>query len=218
MAAKISGHPVFTVRAVTVEGASYLSNDDIIATAGVEPGVNIFDVNLAEVSRVLNERYTVEDFVVYRKLPDTVAIEVQERTPVALLSLDTLVGVDKNGEPLPHIGAELIDTLPIITGVKNVNALSDSTVKMRIKAGIALLDRIHRDAPAVYGRVSEVDVSSISGLGINLVDNGIQVIIGDRDWSRKIPNLERIINEVTWRKDDVKVLDIQSGKTIVLRK
>jgi len=218
VAAKISGHPVFTVRAVTVEGASYLSNDDIIAAAGVEPGVNIFDVNLAEVSRVLNERYAVEDFVVYRKLPDTVAIEVQERTPVALLSLDTLVGVDKNGEPLPHIGAELIDTLPIITGVKNVSALSDSTVKERIKAGIALLDRIHRDAPAVYGRVSEVDVSSISGLGINLVDNGLQVIIGDRDWSRKIPNLERIINEVTWRKDDVKVLDIQSGKTIVLRK
>lgn len=218
VAVKISAHPIFTVRAVIVDGASYLSRDDIIATAGIESGVNIFDVDLAEVSRVLNDRYAVEDFVVYRRLPDTVAIEVQERTPVALLSLDTLVGVDKNGEPLPHIGAELIDTLPIITGVKSTKALSDSTIKERIRAGISLLDRIHDDAPAVYGRVSEVDVSSISSLGINLVDNGLQVIIGDRDWSRKIPNLERIINEVTWRKEDVRVLDIQSGETIVLRK
>ena len=214
--AKISTHPIFNVRDVTVEGAEYLEPDNICKIADIEYETNIFDVNLLSVSNKLENAFSAEKFTVFRRLPHTVVIEVHERKPVALLNIKKLVGIDSEGVPLPHIGAEMIDTLPIITGIKSVSSLSDSTVKERLRTGLRMLERISTDAPAVYKRISEVDVTNMVNMGINLVDNGLRVIIGNREWKHKIPNLERIINEVTWRRENVKSVDIRFGEKVIV--
>jgi cell division protein FtsQ len=213
-----ASHPVFNLREVKIEGARYLDSEKLLKTAGIKPGVNIFNVDLAQVSQSLKSAFAAENFTVYRRLPNTIVISVRERKPVALLNMNTLVGVDKDGVPLPHVGADMVGALPIITGIKSISSLSDSTVKARLLTGLRMLNRISKDAPSVYTRISEVDVSNTAELGISLVDNGLQVIIGDRDWVRKIPNLEKVINEVTWRRSDAKAVDIRFGEKIIVRK
>jgi len=211
-------HPVFNVRNVVVEGADYLDPEAIMETAGVPEGDNIFDLDLAAVSEALEQAYVAEDFVVFRRLPDTVAIRVRERKPVALLNATTIIGVDEDGVPLPHVGAACVETLPIISGVKSVEALADSSVRERLKTGLRLLGKISDEAPSVYGRISEIDVSSISDMGITLIDNGLEVIIGSDDWNKKIPKLENVIARVSQQVDAVKAVDIRFGDKIFVRK
>ena len=215
---KVASHPVFMVREVVVEGARYIDSEKISASAGIEPGINIFDVDLAGVAQALKNEYTAENFTVFRRLPQTVVIEVYERKPVALLNMKTLVGVDSEGVPLPHIGAGMIDSLPIISGISSVSSLSDSTTRVRLISGLRMLDRISSEAPAVYSRISEVDVTNMAEMGISLVDNGIRVIIGDQDWKSKIPKLDRIINEVTRRRDKVKTVDVRIPDKVIVTK
>ncbi|MBN1290928.1 MAG: FtsQ-type POTRA domain-containing protein [Candidatus Latescibacteria bacterium] len=214
----IASHPVFNVRDVVVEGAQYLNEEEIIETASVELNANIYDIDIERISQSLQKTYTAEDFTIFRRLPHTIVIDITERKPVALLNMDSMVGVDENGVPLPHIGADLVESLPIITGIKSVSSLADSTVRARLLTGLNMLNSISEDAPSVYKRISEVDVTTTASMGISLVDNGIDVIIGDKDWKRKIPTLAKIINEVTRRDDSIKAVDIRFGEKIYVKK
>ncbi len=214
----IAAHPVFNIRHVVVEGAQYLDSEKIIEKAGVELGANIHEIDVEAISETLEKTFAAEDFTVFRRLPNTMVISIRERRPVALLNMKTLVGVDENGVPLPHIGADMVESLPIITGIKTVSSLSDSTVKERLLKGLSMLGHIYEGAPSVYNRISEVDVSNMAKMGICLVDNGLEVIIGDSDWAKKIPVLDKVINEVTKRDEAVKAIDIRFGEKIYVRK
>ena len=45
----------------------------------------------------------------------------------------------------------------------------------------------------------------------------IEVIVGEKDWVRKISVLDKVINEVTSRRDAVKAVDIRFGETVVVK-
>ena len=214
---KIKAHPMFSVQEVTVNGADYIDPEAIRELVEVEPGVNIFTVDLAEVSKNLKQAFTAEDFTVYRRLPDTIAVRVRERRPVALLNADKLIGVDAEGVPLPHIDAGYVETLPIITGISKVASLQDSTTRARLKAGLGLLDNISRNAPGVYGKISEVDVTRLSEMGISLVDNGLSVIIGEDGWDEKVKNLDSVLKQVKGRVESIRAVDIRFGEKIFVR-
>ena len=215
---RIKQHPVFTIRRVVVEGADYINPVEIKKTASVQTGINIFDVDLVAVSRTLKKMYAAEDFIIYQRLPDTIAIRVLERKPVALLNVHEIIGVDAEGVPLPHVGASLVEKLPIVTGVDNFAALSDTTVRKRLVTGLRLLGRISEESPAVYGRISEIDVTSVTNMGITLIDDGLEVIIGPDDWGRKIPMLETVIDRVSAGMEKVKAVDIRFVDKVFVRK
>jgi len=215
---RIKSHQIFNVRQVVVDGAQYINSEEIIDAAEIEMGKNIFEIDIVKVSENLKNEFSTEDFTVYKSLPNSIMIRLHEKQPVALLNMKELVGVDKNGVPLPHVGAEFVESLPIVTGIKSISSLSDSTVKARLLTGLNLLESINSKAPSTYKRISEINVSSINAMGISLIGNGLEIIIGEKDWTRKIPVLDKIITEVTSRKDAVKVVDIRFGETIIVKK
>jgi cell division septal protein FtsQ len=196
--------PVFTVHKVVVGGARYISRDKIIASSGIKPGCGLFNVNLVNVAIRLNQEYAARDFIVYRRLPDTIVIKVQERKPVALLGTEKVMGVDNEGVPLPYVGQDMVSTLPIVSGIKSAASMSDPQVKARVVSGLKLLDTISKNCPELMKRISDINVST---MGINL-DNGLEVIIGETDWPEKVQNLEKWIDGVTGRLDSVKTLDL----------
>ena len=209
---RVTALPVFIVSRVTVEGAEHLDRSRILETADIAPGINIFRADLKRASDRLRKEFAAEDFTVYRRIPDTIVIRVRERKPVALISGGKLIGVDANGVPLPHIGASMSDSLPIITGINGgESSLADPAVRHRLLSGLKLLDAIARQSPGMYKRISEINVSSLSDMGFNLIDTGLEVIIGESGWGEKLPNLERVINQVTGRMDSVKTVDMRFG-------
>ncbi len=213
----IKSHQIFNVRQVLVNGAQYINSEKIINAAAIEMGKNIFEIDIVKISENLKRGFAAEDFTIYKGLPNSIIIRLHEKQPVALLNVKELVGVDKNGVPLPHVGADLVESLPIVTGINSISSLSDSTVKARLVAGLNLLEKISDNAPSTYKRISEINVSSMNTLGISLIDSGLEVIVGEKDWVRKISVLDKVINEVTSRRDAVKAVDIRFGETVVVK-
>jgi len=214
----VTGLPEFTIRQVIIEGAEHLDKEKIESLSGITIGENIFEVNLGDAAESLKAEFAAEDFIVFRKLPGTIVIRVLERLPVALINVGKLVGVDDDGVPLPHIGADMVDTLPIITGVRSIASLSDPEVKKRLLTGLRFLDAITAQAPGVQKRISEINISNSSTMGFNLIDTGLEVIIGESGWAEKLPNLEKVITQVTGRTDTIRVLDMRIGEKIYLKK
>ncbi len=215
---RIVSLPVFTIRTVQVEGTQHLDKARILKSAAIHPGENIFRADLAKASRLLRKEFAAQDFTLFRRLPDTIVIRVVEREPVALINDGELVGVDAQGVLLPHIGADMVDSLPIITGVTGARTLNEPGAKERLMAGLRLLDAITRQAPGVQKRISEINAANASTLGISLLDNGIEVVIGDGGWAGKLPNLEKVIRQVVSRGDSVQSVDMRFGEKIFIRK
>ena len=88
--------PLFRAKIVRIEGERRLGERQVMRLAGVEPGVNVFHLDAAEVQRRLEADPRVAAASVTRHLPSTVVISVTERVPVAVVA-DGLGGVELVG-------------------------------------------------------------------------------------------------------------------------
>lgn len=98
------------VEDVRVSGTATIAVDDVLAAAAVTPGVPLAAVDTAAVAdRVVAALPAVERAVVGRSWPDTVTVEITERTPVAVTGTrqgDALVdrsGVVYRGAVVPGL-------------------------------------------------------------------------------------------------------------------
>ena len=80
----------FTVKNVELAKNDRFSVDLVKQITGIKPGLNMFEIDLKECEKALEERPYVIEAKVSRKLPDTINVSLDVRTPVAV--------VKKNGE------------------------------------------------------------------------------------------------------------------------
>ena len=78
--------PELTVRMIEVAGAHRLSDKEVSRMAGVAAGDHLCRISPAEICRRLEANPIIEKARVRRCIPDTVRIEVTERTPLFVLA------------------------------------------------------------------------------------------------------------------------------------
>lgn len=107
---------LFTVTRVDVDGdLRHLRADDVRVLSGVQPGQNLFRIDMAEVQKRVSGDPWVAEVTVRRKLPHTLWIYVSEREPVAIMNGKEDYYVDSKGVTFPAGDAALED-LPVMTG------------------------------------------------------------------------------------------------------
>ncbi len=97
----VYGSDLLTVEAVEVSGGSALSDQDVIDAAAVPLGVPLATADLRSVELRVGALAQVRSVEVTRQWPHTIAIDVQERIPVAVVAIgDELRGLDRDGQVL----------------------------------------------------------------------------------------------------------------------
>ena len=109
---------VFEVREIRVTGNTSLSRENIVLAAGINPGENIFKLDLKSAAEKLKVISMIKSVDMSRHLPWTVEIRVEERKPIALLPVDSgFIQVDDEGFYIQK-GNVGLNGLPVITGLK----------------------------------------------------------------------------------------------------
>lgn len=104
------------LKALTVEGRNMTSRDDLLAAIDVERGSPIMSINVAQARAAIEALPWVKTAKVERRLPDSVHIMIEERTPYALWQRDgryTLV--DRDGKSIVDVPTA-DQSLPLIVG------------------------------------------------------------------------------------------------------
>lgn len=137
----LAGFAFFHLRRVEFEGLRYTAPEALMRELAVDTMASVWDPLDSLVARVRAHPMVV-DAHARRRLPNTVIVDVVERTPVALVAGERgLVAVDAAGAILP------ID--PAGTPI-------DAPIVARVDASLLdLLDRMREGAPALWLRVSE---------------------------------------------------------------
>lgn len=137
----ISGLSFFSVRAVDVRGLHYLTADAVVARLRVDTLQSVWQ-DLSILRRRVLGHPQIRDVSMSRRLPGTIVLTVTENLPVALLSdargLQPFAG---SGRALPIDPARAGLELPVVF-----------TADPRL---LATLERVRREQPALFARISQ---------------------------------------------------------------
>ncbi len=107
--------PFFNIKQINVSGNIKISSEELISLSGIQLEVNTFKIRKNEVEKNIKQNAYVETVKIKRNLPNTIEIEITERTPTYMISLaNAYVYINNQGYFL-EVSKESLN-LPIIVG------------------------------------------------------------------------------------------------------
>lgn len=163
-------NPTYTVNHIDVDIEGTLNRDQVLQSAGLRTGVNVFSVKLPIARQALLDIPQVEEAEIQRLLPDTLKITIRERQPVARLvadrvQIDTLAPVqtlmlDANGIVLKsRANLPEYTRLPVITGYPTDGLRLGKPVEApEVMSALSLLKKTGEELPGRYD-IQVIDLS-----------------------------------------------------------
>lgn len=180
------------VERVEFVGAERAQARSLRHLADIRNGATIWSVDAAAVQRGVERHPWVESARVRRIFPDTVRVELTERTPVALLRTDRLHYVDGNGVVFLEADGTDLD-YPIISGVDEALAARHPQLPvLAIRDALSLIDDLDRKGLVLRSGVSEVAFASTRGFTVH-TQRGARIRFGLDDRARQVTRLAALI-------------------------
>lgn len=78
--------PFFNIKNIEIVGNQKLTNEEIISLSQVQKDENTFKLVKSKVQKNIKQNAYVENVKIKRNLPDTITIEIEERTPTYMIT------------------------------------------------------------------------------------------------------------------------------------
>ncbi len=216
-------NPDYQLSEISVQTDGTLQREQVVKTADLHEGANVFSVNLARVHDDLLQLPQVDDVQVVRKMPNEIDISIVERKPVAWITADKDLP-----DPFASDGAFLVDArgvlmkqkkllpeylgLPLITGCSSESLEPGKTVgSFEARAALELLRLSTRSFMQTRFQIREIDVSK--GYCLIVSDKThARVTFGFDDLEGQLQRLEQFL---VWADDSKR--DIETVNLLVQR-
>ena len=197
-------NPDYQLSTIEAQTDGTLQREQILQTAGLHEGKNIFRVNLARVHDRLQQLPQVDEVQVVRKLPGEIDIKITERKPIAWIT-----GEKQISDPFSAEAAFLVDGrgvlmrekkllpeylgLPLISGCTNEPLEAGKIVEsFEAKAALELLSLSARSFLQTRFQIREIDLSK--GYCMVMTDkNHTQVTLAFNDLGPQLQRLEKFL-------------------------
>ncbi len=186
----------FGIADVRIEGEHRTTEADIRNALGAKPGQSLFAFDVGQARDNLRRLPWVQDAVVHKRYPGTIAVSVTEKLPFALwLSGDQKLSViDRTGAVIAETDGSEFRSLPHFVGDPPEGAAE-------------LVDAIagHR---AIAARIR--GMQRISGRRWNLLlDGNVLVDLPEDGWQKELDNLEHLIVDKGVLERDIREIDLR---------
>jgi cell division protein FtsQ len=161
-------------------GVHNASRAHVMEVAGADIGRNIFFVPLDDRKRQLEQIPWVESASIMRLLPNRIAVDIQERTPVAFAQIGPRISlIDANGVIMGMPANRRSKySFPVIRGISDTEPLSSRAAAMKIYNRMAAELDSGGDNGACYTRqLSEVDLSDPEDVKVTANEGGGTLLI-----------------------------------------
>lgn len=183
----------------------------------------MYEVDLTGIQKNIQRNHFVKSVAVMRDAPSTIRISVEERAPIALLSLpgkSELLYVDDEGYILPHVATQAIFDLPIISGVDSqaVVTVGQRTPHADVLAALEALEVARQVSSELFHTISEVRIRNGHDMVLYSTDAGVPIIFGRGDAAKKMIKLDAF-----WKKfiaeqgsQEIRYIDVRFEDQVVV--
>jgi cell division protein FtsQ len=219
----LTNHPYFLVKTVTLSGLHRVTRAEVLAAAELDRPVNILTIHLDRIAGRLRRLPWVKDVTVTRRFPDAVVIDVVERRPSILISLDHLYYLDETGRPFKKVDADEQPELPIITGFTwdDFQEKRKEYTKKDLAEVFALLNAlVGRNDRFRLENISEVNFDPARGLSLFTREDNVQLKIGFGRYRAKMKRLGRVLAhlKITGQSDGLVYFNLESSPRVIVRR
>jgi len=207
----VTRHPTFRLREVLVLTASArLPQEELVRLAGVRQGEGLLTLSLKKVRRNLLQSPWIQEVAVARSYPGRLILSVTGQEPVALIRLDGLYLVGRDGEIFKKVEGEDPRNFPIITGLASPSAI-------RIARSLKLI-RLFRGLTGWRELgLSEVHWGEREGVALYTERPVVRIRLGNERWEERLANLARIFPEIGRREKAPASVDLTYDNRIFVR-
>ncbi len=197
-------NPDYRLSKIEVRSDGTLLREQVLETAELREGENIFRVNLARVHDQLQQLPQVDEVQVVRNMPGEIDIRITERKPVAWITTD-----EEMSDPFTSEAAFLVDArgvlmkekkllpeylgLPVIAGCANESLEAGKVIEsFEAKSALELLRLSTRSFMQTRFQIREIDVSK--GYCLLVTDkNHTRVTFGFDGLEAQLQRLEQFL-------------------------
>lgn len=201
----VSG-PYFELDEIEVRGLEHVDEDALLETAGLYEGLNVFDIDLERAEAAVESLAWVDRAEFDRRLPDRVAITIEEYRPEAVLVDSGYQLVDDEGRAFKQLEpSDSVDALvdrPLITGM-SVEDLDDSEGRDRFFDAVKAAETYDEMGLSDWEALSEVHVDAVVGLTLITEESSIEVRLGRGRIRERLERLEQVQESIVQRSMEV---------------
>jgi len=203
----ILGSSLFNIKKIEVTGNSRISNEMVISLSGLELYKNIFTFNKLSVIGKIKENAYIKNVKIKRKLPDTVKITVQEKTPRYIIQIaDSYAYINNQGYIL-EISTEK-ENMPILTGIttdlSNIKEGERLSVEDLKKMDMVIKICEIAKSNDLKDLITKIDITDDRNYTIILETEGKTVYLGDcSDLNTRMLYLKSVLEASSGKKGEL---------------
>jgi cell division septal protein FtsQ len=209
------------VKTISVNGNSQLSEEQIIKHSKLYIGENILSMNLSSAKQRLLLHPKIVSAEIIRSFPTSVAINVKEHRPIAILDLGRTFAINYSGAIFIETSSSDFKRIPIIVGFKpsdinSVGAINSTPFNEVIKI---LHLSIKSDNILSTNSIQRIEVDKQTGLTVNTQGRIKSIKLGYGNYPIKYERLKSIyafLKENPDLKDFISI-DLRNLNRIVLK-
>ncbi len=215
----------YQLKTIELQTDGTLQREQVLKTADLREGENIFSLNLARVRDRIRNLPQVDDVEVVRKLPGEIDIRVVERKPVAWITSEKEIS-----DPFVSDAAFLLDArgvlmkqkkllpeylgLPLILGCSSESLEAGKVVEsLEAKTALELLRLSTRSFMQTRFQIREIDVSKSYCLLVT-DKNRTRVTFGLNDLETQLQRLEQFLVYCDNSKQELETLNLLVERNI----
>lgn len=160
---------------IQIVGTGNVSREQVLDVFGPDISRNLLAIPLAERKAQLERIPWIESATVMRLLPDSVHIEIRERTPVAVVQLGSRIALADRTGVVMDMPPDAKYSFPVIVGLEEAEPPSKRAASLRIY--VHLLQELDSGGANYSRGVDEVDVSDPEDVRIIVTDNDGSVLL-----------------------------------------
>jgi cell division septal protein FtsQ len=183
---------LFEITIVETAEGRRVSREEILALLDLAPGQGLVSADVRALEQAVETHPWIRHAEVRRVFPHTLAVEVQEREPVAVLRAGGREFLlDRSGALMAEGATGTFEALPVLTGVDYAQAVwgSPGTIE-RVRSGIALAGLLEQEG----ARRMEVDLRTPGDLVAYY--SGLRFRFGDGSFEDKVDRYRRVSDRV----------------------
>jgi cell division protein FtsQ len=206
--------PYFSVREIQVRGNTRVSGSEFVAMTGLKHGMNIWKIDPTAIEKKFAKHPWVRRVLVHREFPRRMVIEVEERSPRAIIAMGKLYYVDSEGVVFAEVGQGDKLGLPMITGLRPEQlSAPDPVLRRRLQEALRLGAMMVLDSH----KLSEIHFSGPERVVLYTTAYPTALHMGWGDWSDKVKRVNRVMSLWKGHEERLSSLDASFRGQVVAR-
>jgi len=203
----LSSSSYFRLNNIVVAGVSDDFREELIKISGIKEKENLLSIESSTIRKNIERHPWIKSVSLKKEFPHTLYIKAQNEEAVAIVILETMSFMDKEGIIFKDVESDDCIDFPVVTGLSQGDAKNGA----KLKRVASLLNAIHLCAfPLLIKDLSEIHVEEDGAFIVYFKKLPFKVFFGRDDFERKIGSLIDIISHLrtTYRLDQARSIDL----------